>query len=234
MKAKPRQIYVGGIEVEVVRKRIRNLNLRVCSPEGRVCMSVPTHVDDAAVRRFVSEKLDWILKQQVRIRSRVRSAPLELVTGDWIDFFGERYRLCVTEGGRSCGVFRRDGSGLELVVVPGADRAQREAVLYAWYRTELKARIPSLIAEWEPVLQVSVSEWGVKRMKTRWGSCNYRARRIWLNLELAKKAPACLEYVVVHEMVHLLEPSHNKRFYGFMDQFLPSWRERKARLNIES
>ena len=223
-------ICVAEIEVEVTRKRVRNLNLRICSPDGRVCMSVPPHVKDANIRRFIVEKLDWIRIQQVKIRARIQPTPLAFVSGELICFMGERYRLAVTENVRESAVLQPEESVLALVVKPGADPSQRESVLYEWYRAELKSLIPLLIAEWEPILGVSVAEWGVKRMKTRWGSCNYHARRIWLNLELAKKSPACLEYVVVHEMVHLLEPSHNKRFYAFMDQFLPLWREYRSEL----
>lgn len=122
---------------------------------------------------------------------------------------------------------------LVLRVRPGTDRDKREAVLYAWYRRQLKAQIPPLIAKWEPVIGVQVTDWGVKRMKTRWGTCNIQAQRIWLNLELAKKPPQCLEYVLVHEMVHLLERHHNERFQSLMDQFLPQWRHDRDLLNGE-
>lgn len=214
--------------VELVRKRIRNLNLRVY-PDRRVRVSVPLHVTDQVAGQFVRDKMGWIKKQQEKLSARVRSAAAEWATGDWVAYRGERYRLHLMEQNRPVGVVL--GNELVLSVRPGATRENREAVLYEWYRAELKSLIPALIEKWEPILKVSVLAWGVKRMKTRWGSCNFRKNRIWLNLELMKKSPDCLEYVVVHEMVHLLEPSHNKRFYRLMDRFFPSWRRCKAQLN---
>ncbi|GAB4531623.1 MAG: hypothetical protein Kow0063_11160 [Anaerolineae bacterium] len=128
---------------------------------------------------------------------------------------------------------RLDHRKLVLCVRPGSDRGKRETVLYAWYRRQLKAQIPPLIAKWEPLVGVQVAGWRVKRMKTRWGTCNIQARRIWLNLELSKKPPQCLEYIIVHEMVHLLERHHNERFCALMDQFMPNWRLYREILNRE-
>jgi predicted metal-dependent hydrolase len=145
--------------------------------------------------------------------------------------FGDRVLLCVRESSSERRSVRLDVDGLLVMhIAPGATRETRIALLDEWYRRQLRDRIPMLITAWEPVMGVSVAEWGVKRMRTRWGSCNPRARRIWLSLELARRPIACLEYVVVHEMVHLLERGHNRRFYAFMDQFLPDWRSARAEL----
>ena len=217
-------IEVSGIQVEVVRKAIKNLHLGVYPPEGRVRIAAPLRLDDEAVRLAVVGRLGWIRRQQQRFRDQARQGQREMVTGETHYVWGRKYRLEVVEQWGRQKVERATGRRLRLIVNPGANRARRERVLNEWYRSELKARIPALIEKWAPKLGVQVAFWGVKRMRTRWGTCNPDSRRIWINLELAKKPPECLEYIVVHELVHLLERHHNERFRQLMDRHLPQWR----------
>jgi len=149
---------------------------------------------------------------------------MQYVSGEYHALFGQRYLLSLKRAQSASKVILRDSSILELHVRNPSNVVQRQRVLSEWYRGILKDRIPSLIAKWQPIMGVSVNHWGVKRMKTRWGSCNIGAGRIWVNLELAKKPEPCLQYIVVHEMVHLLERKHGKRFKQYMDSFLPQWR----------
>ncbi len=224
-------IEVSGIPVEVVRKPIKNLHLGVYPPAGRVRVAAPERMGEEAVRLAVVSRLGWIRRQQERFAEQPRQSAREMVTGESHYLWGRRYRLEVIEHDGSCRVKRKGRSRLVLYVRPGADSVRRRRLLEDFYRQELKQRIPALIEQWQPVIGVQVAHWGVKRMKTRWGSCNPETRRIWLNLELAKKPPRCLEYILVHEMTHLLERHHNDRFRSLMDRFLPSWRLRRDELN---
>lgn len=231
MSTSRRQISVNGLAVEVVRKEIKNLHLSVHPPDGQVRIAVPRRLDDDAVRLAVIRRLGWIRRHQERFRRQERQSAREMVTGESHYVQGRRYRLDVVEHDGPSTVRMRDNDTLELRVRPGTDRTKREAVLHGWYRDRLRQQIPALLAKWQPIIGVEVAEWRIKRMKTRWGTCNLAARRIWLNLELVKKPLPCLEYVVVHEMVHLLERRHNDRFRAYMDAFLPQWRLLRDELN---
>lgn len=231
MTIERRQIEVRGIPVEVVRKNIKNLHLGVYPPEGRVRVAVPLRLDDEAVRLAIISRLTWIRRQQDGFERQDRQSQREMVTGESHYVGGRRYRLDVVEHAGSAAVRLRNNTTLELRVRPGTSREQREAALHRWYRGRLRARIPQLIAKWEPAIGVTVAEWGIKKMKTRWGTCNIDARRIWLNLELAKKPASCLEYILAHEMVHLLERHHNERFQQLMDRLMPQWRLYREELN---
>lgn len=219
--------------VEVVRKSIKSLRLVVYRATGKVRIAVPLRVSEAEVRQVVTARLDWIRLQQDKFAQQVQPAPLAYVTGETHLFQGRHYCLNVIEQVGTPRVILHEDS-LEMQVRPSSDLTQRAAVLSAWYRAQLQAQIPTLIAHWQPIMGVQVVEWRIKQMKTKWGTCNTRVHRIWLNLELAKHLPACLEYVVVHEMTHLLEPSHNARFKALMDQFMPSWREHRTKLNLNT
>jgi predicted metal-dependent hydrolase len=225
------QITVNGLVVDVVRKKIKNLHLAVYPPRGRVRIAVPLKVDDEAVRLAVISKLGWIKRQQADFERQERQSAREVVSGESHYFQGNRYRLNVITHDGPQHVHLRNKTTMDLFVRTGSDASQRERVLLAWYRKQIKDTLPAIIAKWEPLMGVSVADWGVKQMKTKWGTCNPLAGRIWLNLELAKKPAQCLEYVVVHEMVHLLERHHNERFSTLMDQFLPHWRIIRAELN---
>lgn len=231
MKTKGYQISVNGLEVQVIRKRIKNLNLAVYPPDGRVRVSVPASLSDEAVRSMVVGKLEWIRRKQARMHGQRRKSPVEIVTGETHDFRGQPYQLNVIEATGRPFVSLNGDRRLDLCVQPGMDRAARLAVLDRWYRTELRDLIPSLVAKWEPIVGVEIADCRIRRMKTRWGSCNIQASRIWLNLELVKKPHHCLEYVVVHEMVHLHERLHNDRFFAYMDKFMPDWRLHRDELN---
>jgi len=223
--------YVRGIKVEVVRKDIKNLHLGVYPPMGRVRVAVPLVISDEAVRLAVIDKLGWIKRQKAKFAQQPRQSQREMVNGESHYFFGKRYRLRVHEVDAPARVALRGLSSLDLFVRPGASAAQKEAVLQHWYRQQLKAVIPALLAKWQPVVGVQASQWGIKKMKTKWGSCNTSAQRLWLNLELAKKPQVCLEYILVHELVHLLERRHSERFAALMDGFLPHWRMHRETLN---
>lgn len=225
------QIEVRGIPVEIHRKAIKNLHVGVYPPNGRVRVAAPPHLDDEAVRLAIVSRLAWIHRQQQHFARQARQSAREMVTGESHYFEGRRYRLNVLEQPGSPGVRVANNATLELNVRPGTDPARRREVLDRWYRRRLKARIPDLLAHWTRVIGVEVMDCRVRRMKTRWGSCNIQARRIWLNLELVKKPPRCLEYILVHEMVHLLERCHNDRFRALMDQFMPDWRLHRDALN---
>ena len=221
---------VGNITIDVVRKNIKNIYLRVYSPTGRVRISAPIRMSVDAIRAFVVSKLDWIQKQQIKLRSQEREPSREFITRESHYFNGRRYLLKVIERNAAAKVVLNH-SEMELYVRPETDAAARKAILNEWYRQKLKETVPSLIEKWEKKMHVQVKEFGIKRMKTRWGTCNRQAKRIWLNLELAKKPPECLEYIVVHEMVHLLERKHNDRFFALMAEFIPKWRFYKDELD---
>jgi predicted metal-dependent hydrolase len=226
-----RQISVSDVVVDVVRKDIKNLHLAVYPPDGRVRVAVPLLIDDEAVRLAVISKLAWIKRQQALFQGQDRQSAREYVSRESHYYWGERYLLNVAYHDAPPQVVVRNKTTLDLFVRGGSNTAQRERVLQEWYRRQLKAAIPPLIARWEPVIGVHVAEWRVKRMKTRWGTCNEQARRIWLNLELVKKPPQCLEYIIVHEMAHLLERHHDERFVAYMDEFMPQWRLFRDELN---
>ncbi len=224
-------IQVSGIDVQVIRKDIKNLHLAVYPPNGRVRVAAPLRLDDQAVRLAVIDRLGWIRRNQDRFRNQVRQTTREMVDGESHYAWGRRYRLKISEGSRVNRVTLGGSNSMVLRTRPGADRDRRERTLNEWYRAELKRAIPGLIEKWSPLIDVEVTDWGVKKMKTRWGSCNASVRRIWLNLELAKKRPECLEYVVVHEMVHIIERFHNEHFKGLMDEFMPNWRSYRDELS---
>ncbi len=217
-------ITIGGIRVAIVRKRIKNLHLGVYPPEGRVRVAAPLAVSDEALRLAVLRKMAWIERQRAKFRSQSRQSQREFVTGESHYFQGRRYRLNVVSHAGPARVARCAGGRIDLLTRAGSGAMQRERVFLGWYRDELKALCRPMIERWEEALGVSVTGWGVKQMKTKWGSCNPEARRIWLNLQLAKKPVHCVEYVVVHELAHLIERSHDGRFIAVMDRHLPQWR----------
>lgn len=226
-----RRIEVGGIAVEVVRKGVKYLHLGVYPPSGRVRVAAPLHLDEEAVRLAVVARLGWIRRRRREFQAQERQSSRELVTGESHYVGGRRVRLDLVEHDGPPSVQFKGRTRLELRVRKGSDREKREAVLDAWYRKRVLEAAESLLAVWEPKLGVEVRDLRVRRMKTRWGSCTAEAGRIWLNTELAKKPPQCLEYVLVHEMVHLLERRHTERFRALMDGFMPSWRLHRETLN---
>lgn len=229
--SKVSEITISGISIEVERKWVKNVNIRVYPSEGKVCISAPWYMRMKVIREFAESKLEWIQKHLSKYKADVHPVESEYVSEEMHPYLGNEFQLKVVLKEAKPKVLLHGEEGvLEMRVRPGSDKQKRKKVLKEWYRARLKEEIPKLIEKWEGPMDVSVNEFGVKQMKTRWGSCNVRARRIWLNLELAKKSPACLESVVVHEMVHLLERLHNDRFYALMDQFYPEWRQAEKEL----
>ena len=222
---------VSGIPVEVVRKDIKNLHLGVYPPDGHVRVAAPQRLNDEAVRLAVISKLAWIRTRQKAFQAQVRQSQRELITGESHYYQGRRFRLDVIEHNAPPAVRLRNNRFIELSVRPGSTWAKRNEVLEQWYRERLREQIPSLLTKWEPQMGETVAEARIKKMKTLWGSCNPTARRIWLNLELAKKPPSCLEFILVHEMVHFLERHHNARFRELMDTLMPLWRSHRDELN---
>jgi predicted metal-dependent hydrolase len=231
VSTKRQHIHVRGIPVEVVRKDIKNLHLGVYPPNGRVRVAAPRRLDDEAVRLAVISRLAWIRRQQDRFEQQVRQSERELVTGESQYFEGRRYRLDVIEQDSTPTVHVTTTTTMALRVRAGASIEERQALLSRWHRERLREQVPALIEKWQPRVGLTVAEVRIRRMKTRWGSCNASARRIWLNLELAKKPEASVEYILVHEMVHFLERHHNERFRELMDSLMPTWRMRREELN---
>ena len=231
MNTEQTEITVSGVEVQVIRKAIKNLHLGVYPPNGRVRVAAPLRVSNEAVRLAVVGKLGWIRRQRSKFQEQTRESQREMVSGESHYFLGRRYRLRVIDHEGAGRVVVRNRRTLELHVRRQSGQVERERVLQRWYREQLRELIPPLLAKWEVILGVQPAAWGIKRMKTKWGACNVDAKRIWLNLELAKKPAQCLEYIVVHEMMHLLERHHNDRFISLMDQHLPHWRWHRQELN---
>lgn len=221
---------IGSIAMQINRKAIKHLHISVLPPDGRVRVSAPETMSDTAIRMAVISRIPWIKRQQRRFADQPRQSSREMVSGESHYLWGRRYRLDVIERpGRH--EVQPGHDRLYLYVQPGTSVANRALVLNTYYRRELKARVAELLPVWQARVGVRVTGWGVKLMKTKWGSCNTRSGRIWVNLELAKKPPECLEYILVHELIHLLERKHNDRFKALLAEFLPDWRERRDLLN---
>ncbi|MGA2502488.1 MAG: SprT family zinc-dependent metalloprotease [Anaerolineales bacterium] len=216
------QLDVGGILIDVVFKDIKNVHLSVYPPNGRVRIAAPSRMSLDTLRLYAIAKLDWIKRQQKKLLEQQRETPREYLDRESHHVWGQRYLLKVIEADLPP-VVQLKHSTLLLQVRPGSNEQKRQEILEAWFREQLKPAVLPLIAKWEPQLDVHVSHFFVQLMKTRWGSCNPDTGSIRLNTELAKKPRECLEYIVVHEMVHLLEPTHNRRFVALIDQFMPNW-----------
>ena len=225
------QITVGDLAIDVIRKDIKNMHLSVHPPTGRIRIAAPLRIDDEAVRMFVITKMGWIKRNQAKLDEQPRQAQRKYLYRETHYFLGEPYLLNLIPHKGAAKVTLDNHTDLNLHIKETATREQKERVMEEWYRTELKKLIPDLIAKWETKMNVKVNEWGVKKMRTNWGTCNIKEQRIWLNLELSKKPVHCLEYIIVHEMTHLLERHHNQNFLFYMDQFLPNWKMVREELN---
>lgn len=221
---------VAGIDVDIVYKNIKNLHIGVYPPTGRVRVAAPERLDDDQVRLAVVQRLPWIKRQREKLQAAERQSTREMVTGESHYVWGSRLRLSVIhrDGHARLEVV---GDRLQLYVPMGTTTDQRRVLLDRWYRQELRQAIPAVIARWEAKIGVTVPKWSIRRMKTKWGSCNRETGHIWFNVELAKKHPSSLEYLAVHEMTHLLERAHGERFSKLMDMNMPDWRARRHRLN---
>lgn len=224
------QIDLGDMQIEVLRKDIKNLHLSVLPPLGKVRVAAPRHMNLDTIRVFVISKLPWIRNQQRKMHAQEREAPREYLDRESHYVWGRRYLLRRVER-HAAPAIELKHSKLVMQVRPGTDDARCQEILEGWYREQIRAAVPELIAKWEPVMAVKVGHVFVQRMKTKWGSCNPASRAIRLNTDLAKKPPECIEYIVVHEMTHLLEPTHNARFMALMELFMPEWQHLRRQLN---
>ena len=224
-------MHVDGLPIEVVRKPIKNLHLGVYPPDGHVRIAVPLALNDEAVRLAVVHRLSWIKRQRASFQAQPRQSEREMVTGETHFFLGRGYRLRVNEHAGTPAVHLAGNATLVLEVRPGTCAAKRQLVLERWYRHQLRRLSEPMVHKWQEELGVQPADWGIRRMKTKWGSCSAQTGRIWLNLELAKKPVSCIEYVITHELVHLLERRHGPRFVAIMDGSLHDWRLRRDQLN---
>ena len=221
---------LGSTRVRVEFKDIKNVHLSVHPPVGRVCISAPERMKLETVRLFAVSKLGWIRRQQKEILAQVREPEREYLDRESHYVWGRRCLLVVVERDEPPGIVLRH-SRLQLGLRPGTPVAARGAITEAWYREQVRLAVPDLLARWQPILGVEATGFYVRRMRTRWGSCNPTARTIRLNTDLAKKPRECLEYIVVHELVHLIEPTHNARFVALMNRYMPRWQDHRKTLN---
>jgi predicted metal-dependent hydrolase len=225
------EITISNIKIAVVCKDIKNIHLAVYPPTGRVRIAAPLKMNEDAIRLFAISKLSWIKRNQRKFKGQERISPREYKQRESHYFQGKRYLLNIFETDTPPKVVLKNKTYMDLYVRPGTQTKKRHEILTEWYRIQLKKRIPAVIEKWETILNIRVNEWQVKQMKTKWGSCNIEKKRIWINLELAKKPENCLEYIIIHEMVHLLKRHHDDKFLYYMDTYLPNWRKLKTELN---
>jgi predicted metal-dependent hydrolase len=223
-------VHFGDFSVDVVRKEIKNVHLSVHPPTGKVRIAAPARMSLDTIRVFAISKLDWIRKQQKKLQDQERETPREYLERESHYVWGKRYLMTVIEADERPRIELRH-SRIALHVRPGTPPGRRQAIMDGWYRDLVREAATPLIAKWERLMGVQVKRFYVQRMKTKWGSCNHEAGTIRLNTDLAKKPPECLEYIIVHEMVHLLEPTHNAGFLALMKQYLPKWEGVRETLN---
>ena len=220
---------VSGILVEVRKKKIKNMHLYVKPPNGNVMVSAPLTMSDEAIERFVRTKVSWIKMQVAKFDNQPRQSEREYVSGETFYIWGKQYYLQTEFGGRNSLVL--SGDKAVLTVRKESTAKQRDAFIREWYRGLLKAEIAKLLPKWEKATGLKAADWQTKYMTTRWGTCNAKTGKVWINLQLAKKTLECLEYVILHELIHLVEKTHSERFVSMMDNYMPMWREVKATLN---
>lgn len=223
------EVTIGNIKLDLQRKPIKNLHISVLPPEGKVRVSAPLKLSDTAIRMAVVKRIAWIREQQADFAAQPRQSEREMCTGETHYLWGRGYRLDVVQGFENN--VKLKGGKIVLSSRKDSTSEKRQLILEDWYRTILRKRVEPLIQQWQERIGVTASFVGIKRMKTKWGSCNPSTGRIWLNLELVKKPPECLEFIIVHELVHLLERHHNERFKELMQQHLPKWPEHRRTLN---
>lgn len=223
-------IQLGEIAIALTRKDVKHVHLSVHPPAGRVTLVAPKGTRPEVARAYAVSKLGWIRDQQARLRAQARETPRHFVERESHYLWGRRYLLTVREEDAKPSV-RLDHRRITLTVRPGSTLAKRDEVMQKWHRALLHEAVPALIRKWETKLDVTVAGYFLQRMKTKWGGCNHRARNIRLNTELVKKPKDLLEYVIVHEMIHLIEPTHSERFVTLLGEHYPTWREARAELN---
>ncbi len=225
-----RKMEIADISIDVDKKNIKNIHLAVYPPNGRVTLACPENVNNETLRLFVISKLGWIRRQQRMLQKKDRQSERRYVDRETHYFMGRQYLLKVQEGDLPVRV-EKGKKSMYLSVREGSNRTQREKIMNEWYRSQLKAIAAPLFSKWEKKIGVQAEDWNVRSMKTKWGTCNPGSKKILLNLELAKKPVKCLEYIIAHELVHLLERNHNDRFIAHMDHFMPQWKHYREELN---
>ena len=229
MSIETTMLQVGDHRVELVRKSIKNMHLAVYPPFGRIRLAVPEHMSEDSIRIFVASKIGWIKCQQRRYLEQERQSQLQYCSGESHYLRGKRYLLKLQEAPNF--LLEIDRCRMVLKVPADTPQITKERMVENFYRKSLRHEANALIAKWEPILGVKAADWGIKVMRTRWGTCNTVSKRIWLNLELAKKPPQCLEYIVVHELIHLRERHHNDRFQALLSEAMPNWKVLRTQLN---
>jgi len=222
---------ISNIKIDIIHKDIKNVHLAVYPPNGRVRIAAPHSVSDDALKLFAVSKLGWIRRRQRDFKNQERQTQREYKNRESHYFFGKRYLINVIEHNAPPQVVIRNKTYIDIHIRKGSNAEQIKSFMNEWYRQQLKNIVPKYIKKWEKIIGVSVGSFGIKQMKTKWGSCNIEAKRIWINLELSKKPLRCLEYIIVHEMVHLLERHHNERFLEYMNKYIPQWKTYKKELN---
>jgi len=220
---------ISGIEIDVRKKRIKNMHIRVKAPDGRVTVSAPLSMSDATIEHFVRTKIDWIQRQIAIFESQLHRSAREYATGETLYVWGKPYRLQTEQGSKFS--LALSGNAAILTARINSTVEQRERYVREWYREQLKAKIALLLPKWETITGLNAASWQTKYMTTRWGTCNTSTGKIWLNVQLAKKPQECLEYVILHELAHLVERRHDAKFTALLDRYMPTWREVKATLN---
>jgi predicted metal-dependent hydrolase len=223
-------IQIGELAIQVTRKGIKHVHLSVHPPDGRVTLAAPTATRLDVARAYAVSKLGWIREQQQKLRNQARETPRQFVTRESHHLWGRRYLLKVAHADAKPNILL-DHRRITLTVRPGSSTEKRAQVMHEWHKSLLHEAVPALIKKWEARLGVQVKQYFLQRMKTRWGGCNHLAGHIRLNTELVKKPKDLLEYIIVHEMAHLSEPTHSERFTALLDRHYPAWREARAELN---
>ena len=222
---------IGGLEVEVERKRIKNAHLYVHPPYGNISVSAPLKMSRGEIEHFVLANLSWIEKQQAKFQSQKRTVHRYL-NGEELSLWGKAYQLTIIPSASKSVIL--SGDDLLLLIAENSSFEEKEKMINSWYKRQLEPVITEVGKKWDAVMGVQASAYTIRNMKSRWGSCNTATKKICINLQLVKKPPECLEYVIVHELCHLLEASHNQVFKAYMDQYLPTWRETKSELNRQA
>lgn len=218
------RLQVSDIQAEVLNKDIKNLHISIMPPDGRIRVSAPLNMSEESVRLAIVSKLSRIRQEQNSFAAYIRESRKEMVSGESHFVDGNRYILELVEENEAPSITIKKKKTIELRARPNSSRDKREQIMQEWLRNRMRNNLAELIPKWESIIGVNASHYGIKRMRTKWGSCNSGKKRIWLNLELAKKSPQCLEYVLVHEIIHVLEPKHSDRFFELLDEYMPTWR----------
>jgi len=222
---------VGNLEIEVIKKDIKNLHLAVYPPDGRVRIASPNFMNEEDVRLYAISKFHWIKSQQEKFINQARQSEREYVTGESVYFLGERYIVETVKDSTNNKINLTTNKTIEFFVKPNITPEKKTELFTEWYRQKLKETVKPLIEKWQQKTEIEINQWNIKKMKTKWGTCNIAEKRIWLNLELAKKPIKCIEYIILHELIHLKHRHHNKYFTTELEQYMPNWKIYKDQLN---